>query len=191
MAKRTRYISVMVLVLMAVMALFGCSAQGETAENDPSTPGYKIALEANTPMERAVKANYPEAQIVYVNSATEGLLAVKTGKTDAYCGDTSSVETAISGGFDGVKMGNELTGAAEYAAVCISRSSHIENAKELVDALITQIKTDGTYDDMYRRWVVEGNYEMPDIPVPENPDKKIVVATSALYLYTKQSVYWT
>lgn len=170
---------IIVAVMIAVM-LCGCTGKKEPAEKDLNSPDTKIAVEVSTPMERAVKATYPNAELFYVDSAMSGLLSLKTGKVDAYCGDPVYIETAIKNGFDGIKMADNTIGDVEHVAVAISRKSHLENAEELVNGFIEEIKADGTLEDMYRRWVLDGNYEMPDIPVPENPDKTIYIATSGL-----------
>lgn len=176
-----------VLTLLAMTALAGCEAQIEQPA-DPSEPGYSIAVEPSTPMESNVKKLYPEAEYVYVSSMNEGLMEVKTGKADAYCGSGGTVETAIKNGFEGVRIAEESVGDPAQVVVYISRYTQLENAKQLIDGYLEQVKADGTLDEMYERWVDNGDYTMPDIPEPEAPDKKITVATTGLlepYTFTQ------
>lgn len=159
--------------------LCGCSKSGDNLK-DPNSNGYKIAVEISTPLETAVKEVYPNAEILYVNDATAGILSVQQEKADAYAGDLSSVEVMLRNGVEGVKIYGDTFGKSADVAIGISRQSNLPNAKELVDAFVAEIKANGTLNDMRNRWVVENNYTMPEIEKPKNPDKTITVATTGL-----------
>ena len=49
-----------------------------------------------------------------------------------------------------------------------------------VNAFIAAIRTDGTLDEMYERWVVRGEKGMPEIPRPQAPDWHLKVGTTGI-----------
>ncbi|MBO5516914.1 MAG: transporter substrate-binding domain-containing protein [Firmicutes bacterium] len=49
-----------------------------------------------------------------------------------------------------------------------------------VNAFIAAIRTDGTLDEMYERWVVRGEKGMPEIPRPQAPDWYLKVGTTGI-----------
>lgn len=169
------------LMLFALLSAFLCSCGTLSGEGkNPTDNGYKIAVEISTPLETAVREAYPNAEILYVNDASAGVLSVQQGKTDAYAGDITVVDVMLQNGVKGIKKYDEPFGEISNVAVGISKYSTLPNAKELINAFIKEIKEDGTLDDMRNRWVIENDYTMPHIAKPENPDKTITVATTGL-----------
>ena len=165
-------------LLAAVIFLFcGCA---ENAAGSGDGKKFSIAVERSTPMEAAAAALYPEAELVYINGAMEGLMEVKTGKTDACMGEKNNVTAAVNKGFDGVKIEKGGLGEPGRVAVGVALESHLPNAAGYVSEFIREIKADGVLDDMQRRWMAEQNYTMPEIRKPENPDKTVVIGTSCL-----------
>lgn len=64
-----------------------------------------------------------------------------------------------------------------YAGLGLSDSAPIDNYAGRVNECIAMLKSDGTLADMERRWVNGEDETMPDIPLPENPDYTLRVAT--------------
>lgn len=158
------------VVILLTLLLGGCSRR----------TAYRIAVEINTPMDSAAQAEYPDAELVYVGDAMEGLMAVRTGKVDAYLGERNNVETAIIGGFEGIKIERGNLGEPGRVAAGVSLKSSIPNATDYMNEFIRLMKSDGTIEDMRQRWIVDKNYTMPEIPVAANPDKTITVGTTCL-----------
>ena len=92
----------LVWLLCAVcLTLTACSSRddGVTTDSggtiDLNAPEAVIAAEVGTTTESDARSAYPNAQIVYVNSATDGLLAVTSGKADAYAMNLTAYESSV------------------------------------------------------------------------------------------------
>ena len=122
-----------------------------------------------------VHDTFPEAQVAYY-SQVNGFEAVQSGKIDAYISDTHTMQTAINGGLSGVKILDEsfMTNDVVFA---LSDKCEIPDFKDKVNNFVAKIKADGTIDDIYQRWMYDGNYEMPEIPAAENPEYTLTVTT--------------
>ncbi len=178
--------SAVVWLLCAVCLMTAaCSSAGSSAGTDSgeaidlNAPDAVIAAEVGTTTESDARSAYPNAQIVYVNSATDGLLAVTSGKVDAYAMNLTAYESSVESQRSDVTLHPDgVVGTGGDVAVGISPVTELSNAAELINGFIAEIKADGTLDDMNRRWETEHDYTMPEIPVPENPDFTIRVGTT-------------
>ena len=63
-------------------------------------------------------------------------------------------------------------------AIGISPLTTIPQLQEKLNTFITELRVDGTLDDMFDRWVIRGDYEMPEIPAAENPVYHLRIATA-------------
>ena len=146
---------------------------------DLSAPDAVIAAEVGTTTESDARSAYPDARIVYVNSATDGLLAVTSGKADAYAMNLTAYESSVEPQRSDVKIHPDgVVGEGGDVAVGISPVTELPDAAGLINGFIAEIQADGTLEDMNRRWETEHDYTMPDIPVPEDPDFVIRVGTT-------------
>ena len=101
----------------------------------------------------AVKRDLPEANIIYA-AGQQGYDAVRMGKADAYAFDRRQMEIAIANGLTGVKLLPGSIGEKVEIAVGISRASKIPDLKKKVNQFISEIKSSGTFQDMYQRWLI-------------------------------------
>lgn len=174
------------LVLIIIMSTFAGCKQNSDKDKIPTTVAeyndsqYTIAVESGTILEQAAQEQLPNANFIYVNSPSDGYLAVQTGKAAAYAGDKSTFISAINSGIKGITIIDEAVGDVGYVAAGISPLTKLENAETLINSFIAQMKADGILDDMYTRWVVEADYNMPEIDKPSSPDKQIAIATTGL-----------
>ena len=146
---------------------------------DLNAPDAVIAAEVGTTTESDARSAYPNAQIVYVNSATDGLLAVTSGKADAYAMNLTAYESSVEPQRGDVALHPDgVVGEGGDVVVGISPVTELPNAAELINGFIAEIQADGTLEDMNRRWETEHDYAMPDIPAPEDPDFTIRVGTT-------------
>ena len=122
----------------------------------------------------------PNAEILMFDDQVIGYESVRQGKTDAFVYDRSQMETAIENGLKGVELLPENLGEPSEIAVGISRKTDIPDLQKKLNDFLAEIKADGTLDDAYKRWVLDRDYTMPDIPVPDSPEMKIVVGTTGL-----------
>ena len=180
---RKRGLAALLCALCLTLAACGGGAEGADGAGsgiiDLNTPDAIIAAEVGTTTESDARSAYPDAQIVYVNSATDGLLAVTSGKADAYAMNLTAYESSVEPQRSDVTLHPDgVVGEGGDVAVGISPVTDLPNAAELINGFIAEIQADGTLEDMNRRWETEHDYTMPDIPAPEDPEFTITVGTT-------------
>ena len=171
-----------ILLILAVFVLLaaGCGKRSETAitkAEQLNNDGIVIGVPMTTPEELVAKQLYPKARVDFYRDTFLGYQDVKNGKIDAYIYNKSQMELAIRNGFTGVKVLDETIGPGDQIAIGLSKRSNIPDLQEQVNALIKELKADGTLDDMYERWIVQNDYNMPEIEKPANPTMHLVVGT--------------
>ncbi len=139
-----------------------------------------LAVESGTIAENEVRAVLPDAKYIYVNSPSDGYLAVKTGKADVYAGDLAIFNSAVREGLTGLKALDENLGEDGKVAVGISPVSSIPDLKEMIDKFLAEMEIQGVLEDMYQRWVIDGDYSIPQIEKPKNPSLTIKIGTTGL-----------
>ena len=140
-------------------------------------PGISIAVGLDTPAEASLKQDYPEAKLIPYSDIFLAYLDVASGRIDACVSARREMELAIQHGLTGVRLLEENY-SENKIAVGISPVSTIPDLKEKLNTFIAQLKSDGTLDDMYDRWVTRGEETMPDIPAAENPEYTLRVGTT-------------
>ncbi|MDD2648803.1 MAG: ABC transporter permease subunit [Eubacteriales bacterium] len=171
----------LVLVMLISVCFSGSAAGDKPAEiSDLNSKGRVIAVETSTIPETEARKVLPDASYMYVNSLSEGFLAVTSGKADAYAVDKTSFDTALKFGLIGVEALGGPIGDVGQFAVGISPNASIEGAEDKINAFIKEVRSNGVLDDMWQRWIVDGNAEMPKIEPAQNPTMKIKVGTTGL-----------
>ena len=175
---RMRILSLAAL-LAAALLLFGCSQEGEqiTSFSQLKKPGTIIAVSTNTPESALVTEDFPDAVIQSYTDMFPTYQDVAKGKITAAVYARRQMELAIENGVKGVCLLDENY-TDNTIAVALSRKSKIPDIKGKIDAFIQELKDDGTLDDMYRRWVIDKDETMPDIPEVKNPQITLTVATT-------------
>ena len=170
-----------IIIWLAALALLAGAALAEgniASKADLNRSGIRIGISQGSAAEAAVKAELPEAAIDYYNDNLLGFTAVAQGKLDAYVYDLVQMQLTIDGGLTGVHLLPETMDSTVQIAVGYSDVSAIPELGDRLNRFIAEVKADGTMDDMYRRWVLEGNLAMPDIPLPESPQLHLTVGTT-------------
>ena len=149
-----------------------------TSKAQLNEPGRKIGISQGSAAEAAVRSEMPEADIAYFTDNLLGYTAVAQGKIDAFVFDLVQMQLTIDNGMTGVHLLPEVMDETVKIAVGYSEVSKIPNLKESLNGFIAQLKADGTLDDMYRRWVLEGDRAMPEIPRSEDAGLRLTVGTT-------------
>ncbi|MBQ9661795.1 MAG: transporter substrate-binding domain-containing protein [Oscillospiraceae bacterium] len=170
------------MLLIGILALSqpGYAAQEKlpvTSLARLAQPGISIAVGLNTPAETSLRQDYPEAGLIPYSDIYLAYLDVANGRVDACVNARREMEFAIQHGFAGVRLLDENY-AINKIAVGISPASSIPDLKGKLNAFIAELRSDGTLDDMYDRWVTRGEENMPDIPQAENPLFTLRVGTT-------------
>ena len=168
--------------LLTILVLAICAAKAEsviTSAEQLNSPGIKIGVSQGATAEPIVRKCLPQADIDYYTDNFIGYISVAQGKIDAYVYDHTQMQLAIDNGQTGVHLLEETLGDPVQIVVGISPASGIPDLENQVNRFIAEIRADGTLDDMFRRWVLEKNDKMPDIPVPDQSDIRLTVGTTA------------
>ena len=175
---RMRILSFAALIAAALL-LCGCSQEGEqiTSFSQLKKPGTIIAVATNTPESALVEGDFPDAVIQSYTDMFPTYQDVAKGKITAAVYARRQMELAIENGVRGVCLLDENY-TDNTIAVALSRKSKIPDIKGKINTFIQELKEDGTLDDMYRRWVIDKDETMPDIPEVKNPQITLTVATT-------------
>ena len=182
MKHKKEYLALLIFVVLLLPLLAGCrSAQASGGKlRDMNTPKTIIAVETGTIAEKAIKELLPEASYVYVNTPSDGYVSVQTGKADAFAGDLAIFDCALREGLTDLKAVDETIGEDGKVAVGISPVSQIADLENMINRFLAEMGAQGVLDDMYRRWVIDGDYTMPEIPAAQNPSQTVKIGTTGL-----------
>ena len=183
-----RWIAAWLALFLLLPVFSACADEPVTSLEQLKRPGIKIGVEQGSAAELTVRAEFPEADILYFNDNPSAYLAVAQGKIDAFIYDHKQMSLAIESGVEGVCLLDETLGEPISIGVGISPVSRIPDLENRLNQFLAEIRKNGTLDDMYRRWIMDGTASMPEIPMAENPTLHLTVGTSGIvppYTYYK------
>lgn len=178
-----RHISLLLFIALLILPVFRVPANAAATDTADelaflSEKGVKIGVSSGTVQESMIEQLYPDAERCYFDNFS-GYEAVAQGKIDAFVYDWKQMELAIKNGQDGVRLLDSTIGEPTRIAFGLSNTSAIPDLENIVNNFLSELRADGTLDDMYERWVESADYTMPDIPKAENPDLHLIVGTTA------------
>ena len=178
----TSFLMLLILTVLVAALAASCSTKREaiTSVDQLNEKGRVIGVAAETSEGKMVEKEFPNAKIEYYKGEMQAYLSVSQGKADAFIFMKASLITAVNNGLTGVRVLDETVGEPNRAAVAFSPKTKIPDLEDKVNRFLEEVKRDGTLDDMRKRWVVNQQYTMPDIDVPEKSDVHLVVGTTGL-----------
>jgi polar amino acid transport system substrate-binding protein len=119
----------------------------------------RIAVLQGSTHEAYATEHYLKATVLQYKSVSDMLLAIKTGKADAAIYSRDELMEYMRGNDEFGFVGGPL-----YRTP-ISIAFHQQDAGLLLsfNRFLQQIHTDGTYEDMLKRWMQQGAAEMPKL----------------------------
>ena len=153
-------------------------------------PGKKIGVGTGTSAMFQVEKELPEAEICQYSDAFSAYNAVANGVLDAYVYDRKQIQLALENGVKGVVLLDGNFGEGSEVAVGIPKEPAVPDLKKRINEFLSEIKSNGINDDALKRWTVDRNYEMPEIPKAENPSFTLRVGTTGIvepYSFYKDS----
>lgn len=177
-------VAALALTLLTLTSLLaGCNVKTKPVVTETlqmNNTIYTIGVPSGATAVNAVESDLPKAKMKYYSSLPDAYLAVQQGKVDAFAFDRYLLGFAIANGLDGVKILPGDVGATDDVAIGISRKSDIPDLQQKINNCLSELRSNGTLDDMFERWVVNADDTMPDIPKPKNPTMTLKVGTSGL-----------
>ncbi|PKN10476.1 MAG: hypothetical protein CVU72_01070 [Deltaproteobacteria bacterium HGW-Deltaproteobacteria-7] len=176
-----RSIALFTLFVFFLVMLPGCSSNPESNRILPgpaqmNAPGYSIGVPQGSAAMTVVEQKFPKCKIEYYSGVNDGYLAVKQGKIDAFAFDRHTLQYVAMKNPDLALMDDKIADERIVAGAALDRKDLITK----VNAFIRQYKADGTYQEMYNRWILQANAVMPRIAEPENPAMTLKIATDGL-----------
>ena len=169
------------VLVFAICLLTGCGKKdGKSAASVEQLfePGRVIGVGTGTGDDAVVREEFPDANIRYFNDGYSGLAALASGKLDAFVEEKLQIELAIRNGQTGVMLMDDTVGESIRVAVGLSPAAAIPDLETKINAFLDDLRSDGTLDDMYDRWVVRHDESMPEIAVPEHAAARLRVGTT-------------
>ena len=128
-----------------------------------------------------IRAHYPEAEVLVYDNYPNAYEAVANGRLDAYIYSRFQMALAMESGTSGVRLLEENYSVNTVAAG-LSPVSPIPALPERFNAFLSELRADGTLDDMYLRWVIRTEDTMPEIAPPAHSTYRLRVGTTGTVL---------
>lgn len=140
----------LLLFSLSVLISFSGCGKEETAYTNLSMleNGKTFAVPTGTVADQSVLKKFPDAKIKYYNSVLDCAIAVKEGKADAAVYDKPVLQN-IAGKNDGMVVLQEMLFDDLYGFAVQLQNKEL---KTTIDEVLAEIKSNGIYDDMMKRW---------------------------------------
>ncbi len=160
-----RYFGSVLLLVLSTLCAPVCGAS-----NDPgSAPRLakvadlhdkRIGVQLGTVFDTYATRTFPDATVVQFPTYQDMTLAVTAGKIDAGLSDVDTLAEVMRAEPSLVSFGEPLFSSP------VAAGFRKDNAalRQAFDAFLAEIRANGTYDDMVRRWMRERGRQMPVLP---------------------------
>ena len=138
--------------------------------------GKKIGVITGAFQEALLEKEYPEVEVLRFDLDTDMIQALFAKRCDALVMD-NHIFLYHTQNLKGIKTLDSPLVTAEMG-VCFGKGQHVE-LRQQFNEFLKKIKADGTYDEIYNRWMYHADEaEMPEIQMPEGGEP-IRVATNS------------
>lgn len=159
MRKATK-VFVLLVALALVVGVFATA--GCTPAAQPKVP-KKIGVQSGTTGEAWAKENIPGATIVPFKTATEAFSALQAGNVDAVVNDLPVTAYLVKDTSRGLKIVEEIPTGEQYG---FGVSKDNPKLTEALNWGLAKAKSDGTYDEVYKKWFGEAPKTATATPAP-------------------------
>lgn len=176
--------TIIIAGLSILLILVACWLGFHSKQNDSNvrltsiaqlnSPEYRIGVPQGAAAMTAIEKAFPDATITYYNTTEDGYLAVQKGMIDAFAYDKAMM-TFAAANLKGVEVLDDVIDSID---IVVGISPKRPDLVDDINAFIAEIKADGTYDDMYDRWVNQASGVLPDIKPPAYPTMALKAGTS-------------
>jgi polar amino acid transport system substrate-binding protein len=156
-------LTVVSAIILSVLA--GC-AQNSTPASDASqgttmdeVAKGKMGVLLGTVYDTYLKKNYPNTQVLQYKNYPDLILAVQSGKVDSGFINCQAFKELQKENPFLVTLVNDVF--SNPVGVGLNQQNDV--LREEFNQFLAEIKSNGVYDDWYKRWFKDSNYEMPVI----------------------------
>lgn len=163
--KKIVLLTVATIVLVLLASAFGCSKEVKITGLS-QLEGKQFAVPTGTIADQLVLSKFPDARFQYYNSILDACMAVKASKADVAAYDEPILKN-IAAKNQGLIVLPDMITIDNYGFAVSPDANELKNS---IDAVITDLKNNGTYEEMLKRWLPkEGNPAvMPEIALSGN-----------------------
>lgn len=139
--------------------------------------GKKVGALTGCFQEAIIERDYPEVEVLRIDNPADVVQALATKRCEAVVLD-DYIFLYHSQNVKGLKALDKPLVVAEMG-FCFGKGKNTE-LREAFNEFLKKIKADGTYDEIYNKWLYHANdAEMPDITLDENAEP-IRIATASV-----------
>ncbi|MBP5622720.1 MAG: transporter substrate-binding domain-containing protein [Thermoguttaceae bacterium] len=153
---------------LSLLASEGCSGRATPpirSLDDLNQPTMIMGGETETVSLRMGQERLPKAKVASFATPLDAYAALQSGKIDAVAYDRPPLEYAAANN-DLFYVLPDTVGEGHIAVGAPFKNKEL---MDKVNEFIAKYREDGTYEDMYNRWVKTTDPKMPVLPKPENP----------------------
>ncbi len=159
----------LVCVVSSFFMLSGCSKR-EKITKLQQLDGKEIAVPTGTVADKLVLSKLPNAKFKYFNSVMDAALAVKSGKADAAAYDEPILKN-IAAKNSGLLVLPEMITTDNYGFAVQPNNREL---KRNIDLVVSDLKKNGGYDEMMRRWFPKTGKPAPMPAIPLTGTKGVL-----------------
>ena len=174
MLRSSRYLIVMLLVLISLVSACGQQDSGKMATIDDVT-NKKIGVYTGTIYDKFARERFPSATILHYNQATDFPLALKSGKIDVAIGNLYQAQNLVQANPELAILTDDVLNFP----IGIGFSKNNPALRERFDDFVTAAKADGSFDTMYKKWFT-GDLATVSMPkfAPHPGGEKVILAVA-------------
>ncbi|MCX7056431.1 MAG: transporter substrate-binding domain-containing protein [Pseudomonadota bacterium] len=161
--------------LLAAASLAGCGSRAKISTVS-ELEGKEFAVPTGTVADQLVLSKYPTVKIKYYNTVLDAALAVKAHKADA-AGYDEPILRNIAAKNPGLKVLPEPITVDDYGFAVRLPDTELKAA---IDAVVADLKTNGEYAAMMKRWLPESGSPAPMPKIEEGTGAALRFGTAAV-----------
>jgi len=175
MTKKYRELFFLTFILVILFTINGCSKREKITELN-QLGGKEFAVPTGTVADKLVLSKFPDANFKYFNSVLDACMAVQGGKADVAAYDEPILKN-IAAKNPGLKVLSEMITIDNYGFAVRLEDKALKVA---IDSLIIEMKADGEYDAMLKRWLPDQGIPKPMPVIESGTDGVLKFGTSAI-----------
>ncbi len=159
---------------MLVLTACGAEKSKITDLQSLNTPDSIIGAPQDYAAAQQVSEYLPLARMKYFVSTVDAVAAVGSNKIDGFIFDRCNLDYMAEANPEIAVLPDSM------GELNICAATAFENTELMaqLNGFIKKYQDDGTAQDMYKRWILTKDHEMPVIQPPQNPVKKLKIITS-------------
>lgn len=167
------------IAFLALLTLSGCGGAKKTQITNIASLNYsgsKVGIPDSNSFDKEVVAELPNAELKFYSNSMDAVMALTAGKLDAFAYDRCNLDYMAAAN-DKVSVLPDSLGDMD---ICTATAKGNTALLAEFNKFIADYKADGTAEDMYSRWILQKEHEMPQIESPTSPSKKLKVITNGV-----------